>query len=143
MAKSKTPSKKKGTKAPAKKKPVKKVAVKKKAAPKKAASTRKTAARVAKKTIPKKTIRRKAVETATKQKTKKKENKAVVEKIQTPPPVEEKSPEVNTTPSAFVPGLDKKSMEQAAVRNYDNHHIRLSNRKGGVKPSGKKPLWSR
>ena len=142
MAKSKTPSKKKGAKAPAKKKPVKKVAVKKKAAPKKAVSTRKPAPRVAKKTSPKKTIRRKAVESATKQKTKNKENKKAVEKIETQlPPVEEKTAEVNTSAGAFVPGLDKKSMQQAATRNYDNHHIRLSNRKGGIKPSGKKPLW--
>jgi hypothetical protein len=143
MTKSKTPSKKTGTKAPAKKKSAKKVVAKKKAAPKKAASTRKPAAGVTKKITPKKTIRRKAALAAiTKQKTKKKENKVVVETIEASlPPVEEKSPEINSNTSADVPGLDEKSMQRAAVRNYDNHHIRLSNRKGGIKPSGKKPLW--
>ncbi len=148
MAKSKTPTKKKGTKTPAKKKPVKKSAAKKKAAPKKASSTRKPAARAAKKTPPKKARSRKATETiTTKQKTKKKENKAVVETMEASlPPVEEKSQEVkevevNDNPNPAVPGMDKKSMQQAAIRNYDNHHIRLSNRKGGIKPSGKKPLW--
>jgi len=143
MVKSKTPSKKTGNKAPAKKKAAKKVVAKKKASPKKAISTRKPAARVAKKTPPQKTIRRKAAKTATtKQKTKKRENKAVAKTIETSlPPVEEKSNEVNPNTNVPVLGLDKKSMQQAAIRNYDNHHIRLSNRKGGIKPSGKKPLW--
>jgi hypothetical protein len=150
MTKTKTTSKKKITKAPAKKKPVKKVvakkkSVKKKAAPKKAASARKPAARVAKKVTPKKIIRRKPDEAATKKRnTNKEEIKPIVEIVEAPTPLVEKSTEiheVNTSETAFVPGLDKKSMQQAAIRNYDNHHIRLSKKKGGINPSSKKPLW--
>ena len=82
----------------------------------------------------------------------------VIEKVETtPPPVEENTPveiveanlssqENENTPvvnldTTGMLGTDKKSLKRAAVRNYDNHHIRLSNRKGGLKPSGKKPLW--
>jgi hypothetical protein len=57
------------------------------------------------------------------------------------PPVEEKSHEIEPA-IAQAPGMDKKSQQKARVRNYDNHNLRLSNHsKGGIKPSGKKPLW--
>jgi len=56
------------------------------------------------------------------------------------PATEEKS--VTNSNTSEMLGMDKKSIEQAAVRHYDNHHLRLSSvGKGRTKPSGKKPLW--
>jgi hypothetical protein len=57
------------------------------------------------------------------------------------PPVEEKSPEVVPFTNNSGPGEITKSMQKATVRHYDNHNIQLSNKKGGIRPSGKKPLW--
>jgi hypothetical protein len=72
------------------------------------------------------------------------------------PPVKETSLEINNditppaqdivtpVPDAITPEQDIvviKETQKAAARHYDNHHIRLSSRKGGFKASGKKPLW--
>jgi len=128
----------------------KKSIAKKKAAPKKATVTKKKAKVIQLK--PKsKTIKKAAAPKPVRQKTvvpkmadqqvEKVPDQTPVETIETNlPPVEEKSPEVEHI-AIPLPGNDKKSMEQAAARHYDNHHIKLSNRKGGIKPSGKKPLW--
>ena len=57
------------------------------------------------------------------------------------PPVEENSPAVIPI-IAIEPGMDKKSMHNSAVRNFDTPHMPISSiKKGGIKPSGKKPLW--
>ena len=149
-------AKKKGSKVPAKKRATKKAAPKKKkAAPKKsiakkkAASSRKPAARAtkkaeSKKAAPKKAVKRKAP-VASKAKDRIKKVTTAIEPATVEsnlPPVEEKSPEVNTSIANGIPGMKKKDLQRAAVRNYDNHHIQLSSvPKGGIKPSGKKPLW--
>lgn len=155
-------TRKKTAKTPPRKKAVKKATTKKKAAkkavPKKKATTAKGKsiknklpvkskspgkAAVRKKTITKK----KAVpgKTAVTAKAKKRTKQLHPEKVLAPldnnlPPVEEKSPAVNTA-KIIAPGMDNRSLQRAALRNYDNHHIRLSNRKGGIRPAGKKPLW--
>jgi hypothetical protein len=152
-------AKKKAAKAPAKKTAPKKITKKaaKKATPKKAIPPKKRtvakkkavtknlkpAAHSSKASITVKTRQSKtAVITTATEKTKPVSKKETVQPIDTNlPPVEEKSPAINPGVTT-VPGMDKKSMQRAAVRNYDNHHLRLSNHsKGGIKPSGKKPLW--
>ena len=77
-----------------------------------------------------------------KEKTKQQTNKAAIEYLEsTLPPVEEKSPEINTIASGFV-DMNEKLNQRAAARQYDNRNIRLSKvKKGGPKPTGKKPLW--
>ena len=152
VTKKKATSKKTTTnKTSAKKTPAKKSVTKKKPFTKKSTvvknkvtgSARKPAAGVTKATTPKKTIRKKAVVAATaKEKTQQQSNKAAVETLEsTLPPVEEKSPAVNTITNGLS-GMNEKSRQRAAVHQYDNHHIRLSNtKKGGPKPTGKKPLW--
>ncbi len=73
-------------------------------------------------------------------KTKKLLNKLVEEPTESSlPPVEEKSPVINN-PAIVAPGSEK-SIQRAAVRNYVKKQIRLSSKKGGTKPAGKKPLW--
>ncbi len=62
------------------------------------------------------------------------------------PPVEEKSPELNSPEVnpvvAHVQGMDPKTNRKEAIRHYNNHNIKLSSvKKGGPKPTGKKPLW--
>jgi len=57
------------------------------------------------------------------------------------PPVKETSPEIKNDIPAPVESIDTKSIQKEAARHYDNHNIRLSGKKGGLKPSGKKPLW--
>ncbi|MEO6219000.1 MAG: hypothetical protein ABIO81_01135 [Ginsengibacter sp.] len=66
----------------------------------------------------------------------------IEEKIETnEPPVEEKSPEINT-PDIIASGMEKKSVQRTSIRSYNNNHIPLSShKKGGIKPFGKKPLW--
>lgn len=154
-------SKKKATKALTKKKDAKKITSDKKTATKKKAAVKKSNL-IKKSTIAKKktsiqsskptgkiikahtkknTITKKIAVAPTKEKVKKVYRKEIIPSIENNlPPVEEKSPVVNTH-TIVAPGMDNKSLQRAAVRNYDNHHIRLSNRKGGIKPSGKKPLW--
>ncbi len=129
-----------GVKAVAKKK----TSVKKKAASKKKAvsRSRKPASRVTKTATRKKTVPQKLAVTA---KAKQRTKRILKKEIELPAdnnlaPVEEKSPEINTN-KIIAPGMDNKSLQRAAVRNYDNHNVRLSTRKGGIKPAGKKPLW--
>jgi hypothetical protein len=117
-----------------KKTAAKKVIAKKVIIKKKAASTRNAVKPLIKKAAPQKASTRKPAVAA--------------QKIQEPipvetnlPPVEEKSPEVIPVTNSSAPGMITKSMQREAVRHYDNHHIHLSNKKGGIKPSGKKPLW--
>lgn len=146
----KTAPKKKQVKkaAPRKKGPAKKTA--KKAAPKKAAPKKKAVA-TKKKTAPKK----KSIP-AKKTPVKRKASPAPVKKTRKPQPVpkitsaEEQNDvaaPVTDTPVVsmnrnVMPASDRKSMQRAAVRNYDNHHLSISShKKGGPKPSGKKPLW--
>jgi hypothetical protein len=149
-------AKKKGAKVPVKKTATKKAAPKKKKAAakksiakKKTASTRKPAARVGKKAAPKKAAPKKVAKKKAPVASKAKEQ---IKKIATAiepetvesnlPPVEEKSPEINTNINNGISGMKKKDLQRAAARNYDNHHIQLSSvPKGGIKPSGKKPLW--
>ena len=165
---SKTPAKRKGTKVSAKKTVIKKAAPKKKAlAKKKVVAKKKIAAKktaprkkpiAAKKTTTRKPAVRKAQSTVTKKPIPPKEpviiptekqkpeeinnDTVVIDKVETtPPPVEENTPVVKIDTTG-MPGLDKKTLQRAAVRHYDNHRLRLSNAsKGGIKPSGKKPLW--
>lgn len=132
------------TKTPAKKKTAvkKKPAAKKKASAKKTVITKKAVVKkkpVKKRATPKKSPARKSV---TKRITKKEQQPMPVAPEETNlPPVEEKSPELSTTVIP-APEMDKKSSEKAALRHYDNHHIKLSKvPKGGIKPAGKKPLW--
>lgn len=153
------PTKTATKKAPANKKPVKKTAtkkaatkkkvvskkvtpIKKKSATKKKATSnkRKNVVR-ATKTVTDKKVTPNAVSKKASEKTKKLLNKLVELPTETNlPPVEEKSPTVNT-PAIVAPDRDNKLLQRAAVRNYVKHQIRLSNKKGGLKPSGKKPLW--
>lgn len=135
---------KKRAKVPSKKNTlVKKSTATKKSARIKKNATRKTTAPATKKATLKKTILRKAITTDTaKQKIKRTKNKTTVETVERNlPPVEEKSSAVNNVID-LVPDTDMKSLQQKAVQNYDKHQIRLSSvKKGGPKPSGKKPLW--
>lgn len=134
MAKKYKPAtKKKAGKAPFKKAVVKKkVAVKKKSTvvkkkdvkKKPETPVRKPAARTIIKKIPQKPV-------ATPQK----------ETIEIDLPVKETSPEINTDIINPVEDIITKSTKRESVRHYDNHNIRLSGKKGGFKPSGKKPLW--
>ncbi len=113
----------------------KKVVAKKVAVKKKSVSIRKPVELLIKKATPVKTIVKKPTVAAP--------------KIQEPipvetnlPPVAENSPEIIPVTNSSAPGMNTKSMQTEAVRHYDNHHIHLSNKKkGGIKPSGKKPLW--
>ena len=143
-----TPVKKKAVKKAAKKATVKKPVFKKKAVVKKAATRRKTqparkaVTRTRKAAPVKKTRTKKAAAPVP---ARKKTKRVIAKPVQVPaennlPPVEEKAPVANNNP-VIAPGMDNKSLQQAAVRHYDNHHIRLSSKKGGIKPSGKKPLW--
>jgi hypothetical protein len=130
----------KGAKTAAKKAVTKKTAVKKKAAPVKAVSKTKSAGirkpvgLLNKKAAPEKTIVNKPAVA-----------KKIVQEERTEeinlPPVEEKSPEIIPVMSSPAPGMDTKLMQKEAVRHYDNHNTHLSNKKGGIRPSGKKPLW--
>ena len=167
---SKTPAKRKGTKAPAKKKttkktaskkksvlkkrvvakkkiPTKKAASRKKAVVAKKAAIRKPAARKAKATVPRIPIPKKeqVIEPKEIEKPAEINNDSVVidkDKVEnTPPPVEENTPVVKVDTTGML-GTDKKSLQVAAARHNDNHRLRLSStRKGGIKPAGKKPLW--
>jgi hypothetical protein len=152
-----------------KKKAAKKTVVKKKkAAPKKAAVKKKAPVRKKSVTVKKKTpVKKKAIAKKTVSKTTRK--KAVTkppkplpvkpiavdlqetqlrsaadmpETVEANHLVEENlaaQPEVESVP---VPVTDKKTIWQATQRNYDQHNIRLNKiKKGGPKPSGKKPLW--
>ncbi len=138
-------AKKKGAKVPVKKTATKKASPKKKVvAKKKAAPSRKPAARVAKKAAPKKVAKKKTpIAAKAKERIKKVTVPIEPETLESNlPPVEEKSPEVNTNITNGISGMKRKDLQRAAVRNYDNHHIQLSSvPKGGIKPSGKKPLW--
>ena len=147
----KAPQKKKGVKKQVKKSVPKKAAPKKKAA-KKTIPKKKAAAKKRTGIQPRRAIKRKTVALATvKKQSRKAKAKPITKKITaTPvtgidesqlPPVEEKSPEIINPATMAVPGMDNKSMQRAAALNYDNHSIRLSNKKGGIKPAGKKPLW--
>jgi hypothetical protein len=91
-----------------------------------------------KKTTPKKAIPKKTV----KPKIKRTRNKPVVEAVESNlPPVEEKSSTINNVMNQ-VPRTEMKKLRQKEVQNYNKHQIRLSSvKKGGPKPSGKKPLW--
>ncbi len=157
-------AKQKGLKVPVKKKAAakKNIAVKKKAAPKKKSTVRKSTpvkkAVVAKKktsSVAKPVIH--ATKTANPKKAAPKKiisDIPITEEIKyttdTPvveqtanniPPVEEKSPLVVPV-NTMAPGLDKKTIQRAALRSYDNHTMPLSShRKDGIKPAGKKPLW--
>lgn len=144
----------KAAKAAPKKNLAKKTATKKKAAPKKvaskkSASTRKSVKTQTRKATPKKAIIKKKTIVREKAVTANKVEKEITEVPANLPPVEEKSPEVIpvTNSSAAGMGMDikslqnSKSLQNEAVRHYDNNNIRLSNKKGGIKPSGKKPLW--
>lgn len=128
--------KKKGA---AKKTAVKKVVAKKKAVIKKKAPAKKKAS--VKKSKPAST----AVKTSPEKKRAIKRTAKKIEQEQTVaslPPVEEKSTEIKHAVTENLSGMDQKALQRAAVRNYDNHHLRLSNtKKGGPKPTGKKPLW--
>ena len=134
---------KKRPKAPAKKNTItrKSIATKKNIGAKKKA-TRKATVTVTKKATLKKSIQRKATATTAKQKTKRTRNKITVEAVKSNlPPVEEKSSAVINA-IVVVPDTDMKSLQRKMVQNYDKHQIPLSSvKKGGPKPSGKKPLW--
>ncbi len=148
------------TKTVTKKKATKKTPAKKKVAPKKTATKKLVTKKkvVAKKSRPadsKVITKKKAAsktrktaphtnETVTKKKANEKTKKLLNKLVELPtednlPPVEEKSPVVNN-PNIVAPGREK-SIQRAAVRNYVKKQIRLSSKKGGTKPAGKKPLW--
>jgi hypothetical protein len=159
---SKTPAKRKGTKVPAKKTATKKAASKKKVVAKKKAVAKKSAPSkrtvLAKKTTARRPVARKAKPTVPKKRIPKKEpfikqtevqkpeeinnDSVVIDKVETTlPAVEENIPVVKIDTSGML-GTDKKSLQRAAVRHYDNHRLRLNSfRKGGKKQSNKKPLW--
>jgi hypothetical protein len=136
----------KGAKTAPKKAVAKKTAAKKKVAPVKAVSKTKVVSKTKsagirkpvgllnKKAAPEKTIVKKPAVA-----------KKIVQEERTEeinlPPVEEKSPEIIPVMSSPAPGMDTKLMQKEAVRHYDNHNTHLSNKKGGIRPSGKKPLW--
>ena len=75
--------------------------------------------------------------------------KNIAERIETPevvPEVVEQTaipfPTTETKPDEGVKGILNKSKRLVPARNHDPHHIKLNNvKKGGPKPSGKKPLW--
>jgi len=75
--------------------------------------------------------------------------KNIAERIETPevvPKLVEQTaipfPTTETKPDEGVKGILNKSKRLAPARNHDPHHIKLNNvKKGGPKPSGKKPLW--
>lgn len=96
-----------------------------------------------KKANPKKILQKKAIAKKTaKPKVKRSPDKPVIEAVEINlPPVEEKSSNVNNGMD-MEPHTEMKKIRQKEIQNYDKHQIRLSSvRKGGPKPSGKKPLW--
>ncbi len=123
----------------------KKAVVKKKIAAKKSTENKKplTKSSSTKKATSQKTILKKAISKKTANpKIKRTRNKTVVEAVESnPPPVEDKSSTANNVID-LVPHTDLKKLRQKEIRNYDKYQIRLSSvKKGGPKPSGKKPLW--
>jgi hypothetical protein len=129
---------------PATKKKAGKVPVKKAVSKKKAAVKKKKP--VATKTVTKKKsvtpARKPTIRTIKNTTPKKRPSTLPKERVETNlPPVEEKSPEINTATITPVQTTVTKSAQKSAVRQYDNHNIRLSGKKGGLKPTGKKPLW--
>jgi hypothetical protein len=150
----KTPAKKKSVKPTAKKTASKKPVAKKKAIPKKkttASTARKKASAAATRTTPRSSQKKTARKITTKKNnvpaaSKDKIKKSIPEitpgvSNQTLPPVEEKS--LNVAPDMkFAPGMDRRSQLKAANRNYGVPNSGISNvKKGGIKPTGKKPLW--
>ncbi len=140
---------KKGTKFPAKKtatrNPVKKAGAKKAVPKKKSAAKKRTPAK--KSTVVVKdegrSIRKPSIRSANTTISKKAiRSKSTVSTVESQlPTVEEKSPAVIPIP-AVEPGMDKKSMHNSVVRNFDTPHMPISSiKKGGIRPSGKKPLW--
>lgn len=140
--------------------PKKKVAVKKKTAPKKKVTPKK--APVAKtKTPVKKPVAKKPetpkVVPSTSDPVIQKENevvseiqkdtirKNIAERIEIPEGAEQTAipfPSTETKPDEGVKGILNKSKRLAPARNHDPHHFKLNKvKKGGPKPSGKKPLW--
>lgn len=151
----KTPAKKRtAAKNTASKKPVTRKKAGKKAIPKKKTSSgtaKKKAATAAIRVTPRSRQNNTAVKTTSKknnipavskEKTKK-SARAVTPEVdkQNLPPVEEKSQDL-APDMKFVPGMDRRSQLKAANRNYGTPNSGISNvKKGGIKPSGKKPLW--
>jgi hypothetical protein len=143
--------KKKGAKAP-KKTAVKKRVTTKKATAKKTARKKRTATkkkttgnkRVAVKRVIKTPVTKKATPKKSATNTRKKQKTARVVKLVPDTdlsPVEEQSPVIHAV-TGSLPDMTEKDRQRDANRNYDNHNIRLSStKKGGPKPSGKKPLW--
>jgi hypothetical protein len=129
---------------PATKKKAGKATVKKAVVKKKVAAKRKSTV-VKKKTVKKKPVtpaRKPIARTIIKKITEKPVDAPQKESVEIDqPPVKETSPEINTDIVNPVEDIVTKSTQKEAARQYDNHHIRLSGKKGGFKPSGKKPLW--
>ncbi len=141
------PAKKKAT--PSKKAAVKKSTTIKKAAPAAKKTTVKISSLLKKETVPQKPAQEKTempvVETvvSAKQKDTIRKNIAELEEEKTPEAVEQLSLPLPAIEEKKKPkGFFKKVKGMAAVRNHDPHHISLNKvKKGGPKPSGKKPLW--
>ncbi len=140
-------ARKKGAKVPApKKKAAKKTATKKKAAPRKKASAKKVATKkspvkkTAKASIPVKRKARSAKKTMVEEK-----------KIpQTPATVGNDSPTNENDkrqpvikPEDPIRAFDQKAFNKFTSKGDSRQHLQYGNKsKGGVKPSGKKPLWN-
>ncbi len=152
MAKySKAATKKKVTRVPAKESATKKKTGRNKVVTKKAAPKKKVAAK--KNTVAKKsTIAKRNTERSKPKRSARSTNGAPVKTISPAtatngatesqlPPVEEKSPVISGMP-ANNSDMDKKYLQHLLVQNGGNKSIRLTSvKKGGIKPSGKKPLW--
>ena len=127
--------------------PVKKA---KSAASKKAASSKASAAgkkAESKKTPPKKTNSKHSNETIRQAEDEVKNKEAVTsdKKAEQQSPVEEKRPSVNASRNAdpFIE-IDKKLVSKLTSKVDPKHNMPISSvSKGGLKPSGKKPLWNR
>lgn len=147
-----------------KKSPAGKTAPRKKAAPDKKTTLKKTA--VKKKATAKKTVTKrknntpvKKTATATKKTTTRKKpvkktsslaaanpatnSMILTMPVSTPILMEEAEKEtVEQSPAKPIPAEENKDKRRLTRRDYDPHRIRLNSvKKGGPKPSGKKPLW--
>ena len=125
----------------AKKAVAKKPVIKKKAAVKKRTPVKKSIA--TKKATPQKIIKKTVViAEVPKEKVASPEIDIQVEAVASHNPLTEEKSIVEQTVITELPVPDKNTRQGKFARNYDKHQIQLSSvKKGGPKPSGKKPLW--
>ncbi len=133
---------------PAKKKSIKKTAVKKSTPARKSEekAARKTAPRKKAATLPKKTARKKAPVKKSSNNSSEGSRKRKASRQPTPRVEAEttQQPSNPTTDMDPMRATDQRAFDKFTAKSDPHQHLQLSNKpKGGVKPSGKKPLWNR